>query len=59
MYVKGMGTEAIEHDVTPAAGYEDQTGDKVIMGDDFYDGQTTEYAGLKSKLLSLHVQFPC
>ena len=38
MYVKGMGEVAIEHDVSPAAGYINQVNDIVIMGDDFMDG---------------------
>ena len=50
MYVKGMGEDAIEHDVTPTEGYVDQLDDKLIMGDDFMDGETKEFAGIKGTL---------
>ena len=50
MYVKGMGEDAIEHDVTSTDGYVDQLNDKLIMGDDFMDGETKEFAGIKGTL---------
>ena len=50
MYVKGMGEDAIEHDITPTDGYVDQLNDKLIMGDDFMDGKTKEFAGIKGTL---------
>ena len=51
MYVKGMGEDAIEHDVTPTDGYVDQLDNMVTMGDDFMDGETKEFAGIKGALL--------
>ena len=51
MYVKGMGKDAIEHDVTPTDGYVDQLDNMVIMGDDFMGGETKEFAGIKGATL--------
>ena len=42
MYVKGT-----------VDGYIDQLGETVIVGDDFLDGETKEFAGLKSMYLCM------